>query len=155
NKGIMHRNGVCRMHIRLLRYDAVQSAPTLDKPTRHDFRNWGNRYLSWTHRPFHMIHDQIVREGATATIVGKFDYSSVFHKDLENEDVHVYLDGTGSQNWEYLGEHRTNGDGKISVQVQKPQGDYVVRMVVEGDHSEALGYLTVVGEGRKAVLFDI
>ncbi|MAM87347.1 MAG: haloacid dehalogenase [unclassified Hahellaceae] len=136
-------------------YEAVQSAPTLNKPAQRNFRNWGNRYLSWAHRPFHMVHDQIVQEGKAATIVGKFDYSSVLHKDLENEDVHVYLYGTGSQRWEYLGEHRTNGDGKISVQVQKPQGDYVVRMVVEGDHSEALGYLTVVGDGRKAVLFDI
>ena len=36
-----------------------------------------------------------------------------------------------------------------------PQGDYKIRMIVEGDHTEAEGYLTVVQPGRKTVLFDI
>ncbi|WP_020409133.1 lipin/Ned1/Smp2 family protein [Hahella ganghwensis] len=136
-------------------YGSVTNTPNLQKPHQKSFRHWGNRWLSSWHRPFHMVHDQIVKTGTATTMVGKFDYSSVFHKDLEDEDIHVYIYGTGMADWEYLGEYRTNSDGKIYVDVNKPEGDYRVRMIVEGDHSEATGYLTVVQPGRKAVLFDI
>lgn len=136
-------------------YDRVLNPPPLQQPEKQPFRNWSNELLSSLHRPFHMVHDQIVKAGTSATFTGKFDYSSVFHKDLEFEDVHVYLHGTGMNDWEYLGEYRTDGDGKIFVDVSKPEGDYQVRMVVEGDLSEASGYLTVVQPRRKAVLFDI
>ncbi|ABC33355.1 uncharacterized protein involved in plasmid maintenance [Hahella chejuensis KCTC 2396] len=136
-------------------YDSVLHAPGLQKPAQKSFHHWGNRLLASLNKPFHMVHDQIVKAGDSATMVGKFDYSALFHKDLEDEDIHVYVYGTGMSGWEYLGEHRTNSDGKIYVNINKPEGDYVVRMVVEGDHTEASGYLTVVQPGRKTVLFDI
>ncbi|MGL6160267.1 lipin/Ned1/Smp2 family protein [Microbulbifer sp.] len=136
-------------------YDRVLNPPLLQKPEQQSFHNWSNQLLSSLHRPFHMVHDQIVKAGTPATFTGKFDYSSIFHKDLEFEDVHVYLYGTGMEDWEYLGEYRTDSDGKIHLEIAKPEGDYEVRMVVEGDHSTASGYLTVVQPNRKAVLFDI
>ncbi len=136
-------------------YNSIVNSPNLSGPSQKSFRHWGNRWLSTFHRPFHMVHDQIVKAGTSTTMVGKFDYSSIYHKDLEDEDIHVYIHGTGMPDWEYLGEYRTNSDGKIYVNISRPEGDYQVRMVVEGDLSEASGYLTVVQPGRKAVLFDI
>lgn len=137
-------------------YVTPYSAPELKKPAKKGFRNLGNTLLALLNPPFHMVHDEIVREGQPITLVGKFDYSAVLHKDLEFEDVHVYLYGTGMSNWQYLGKHRTDSDGKVYVQIPpKPEGDYRVRMIVEGDLTEAEGFLTVVKPGRKTVLFDI
>jgi phosphatidate phosphatase PAH1 len=103
-----------------------------------------------------MVHDQIVPTGFSATVVGKFDYDWAMHKDLEGERVHVYLYGTGMSEWEYLGHYTTDNDGKIQVPVApRAVGDYIVRMVVEGDLSSATGYLTVASMEREAILFDI
>lgn len=137
-------------------YNVVESAPYLSGPDQRGFRKFRNLLLSWFYEPFHMVHDQIVREGQYATVVGKFDYDIVFHKDLEYEYVHTYIYGTGYNQWQYLGRYKTNSDGKIYVSVPPQQeGDYVVKMVVEGDLSSATGYLTVVQPGRETVLFDI
>lgn len=137
-------------------YDAVTSAPSLNMPSQKSFRKFRNRILSWFYSPFHMVHDQIIREGSYGTMVGKFDYDLVLHKDLEYEYVHTYIYGSGSSSWQYLGRYQTNSDGKIYVSVPpQSEGDYVVKMVVEGDLSVATGYLTVVKPGRETVLFDI
>ncbi|MCO7223887.1 lipin/Ned1/Smp2 family protein [Pleionea sp. CnH1-48] len=137
-------------------YSAALNPPSLQGPAKKKFRHWGNRWLSWTAAPFHMVHDQIVAKNQAATFVGKFDYGQVIHKDLEGEDVHVYIHGASIQGWEYLGEYRTNSDGKIYVPVGvRPTGEYRVRMVVEGDLSSADGFLTVVNPNRETVLFDI
>lgn len=103
-----------------------------------------------------MGHDQIVSEGTATTLVGKFDYGAVFHKDLESEYVNAYLYGTGMNDWQSLGRFKTNSDGKIYVPVSGlPEGQYQVKMVVRGDLTEATAYLTVVKQGAKAVVFDI
>ncbi|VUD42422.1 hypothetical protein TDB9533_00688 [Thalassocella blandensis] len=136
-------------------YSSAVFAPELDYPAKKPFNNWLNNWLTALNPEFHMVHDQIVKEGETATLVGKFDYSALYHKDLEFENIHAYIFGTGMDTWEYLGNFETDRDGKIFVDVQKPEGDYLVRMVVEGDLTEATGYLTVVKPGRKTVLFDI
>jgi phosphatidate phosphatase PAH1 len=137
-------------------YNSVMAAPAAPNPAKRNFRNFANTLLSWAHSPYHMVHDQIVRVGSGATMVGKFDYDRVMHKDLEYEYIHVYMYGTGYNSWQYLGKYKTDWDGKIYVQVPpKQEGDYIIRMVVEGDRSVATGYLTVVQPGRKTVLFDI
>ena len=137
-------------------YTSVDNVPWLNGPDRRGFRKFRNTLLSWFYEPFHMVHDAIVREGQYATLVGKFDYDIVFHKDMEYEYVHTYIYGTGYSQWQYLGRYKTNSDGKIYVSVPPQQeGDYVVKMVVEGDLSSATGYLTVVQPGRETVLFDI
>ena len=136
-------------------YPAALEPPTLQGPAQRGFRHWGSQWLSWSHRPYHMVHDQIVPAGEQAVIVGKFDYGSALHKDLEDEDVHVYIFGTGMADWQYLGEHRTNTDGKIHVPAAMPVGEYTVEMRVEGDLSGARGYLSVVDPGRQTILFDI
>jgi hypothetical protein len=137
-------------------YGVVQTQPSAPNPTKRSFRSFGNRLLAALYKPYHMVHDQMVIEGQTATVVGKFDYDLALHKDLEGEYVHAYAYGTGMSSWQYLGRYTTNSDGKVFVPLSgKPEGDYVVRMVVEGDLSTATGYVTVASSGRQTVLFDI
>ncbi|ATB36590.1 haloacid dehalogenase [Cystobacter fuscus] len=136
-------------------YASVANPPALQGPARKSFRHSGNQILSWTNPPYHMVHDQLVPVGTPATVVGKFDYGGVFHKDLEDEDVHVYLMGTLTPGWEYVGKYRTDTDGKVYVPLTRPVGEYRVKMIVEGDLSSATGFVSVVEPGRKSVLFDI
>ena len=130
--------------------------PAAPMPDAQGFNHWGNAWLSAWYEPYHMVQDVLVGQGEFAIMAGKFDYDLTFHKDLEDEDVHVYLYGTGMTEWEYLGEYRTDSDGKIYAALGNRQvGHYQVRMIVEGDNSEAQGFLTVVEPDTKAVLFDI
>ncbi len=133
---------------------ALDSVPYLSKPSEESWRHWSSRLL--TGSPYHMIHDGLFSSSQTQTIVGKFDYGSTFHKDLEDEDVLVYIYGTGIDSWEYVGRYRTNSDGKVYVNIpQKGVGEYIIKMIVAGDLTEAVGYMNVVEAGRKTVLFDI
>lgn len=136
-------------------YSAIDYAPTLNYPSRSGFRYFWNNWLA-KDTPFHMGHDQIVQEGQGTTVIGKFDYGPVFHKDLEYEYVNAYLYGTGMNDWQSLGRYKTNSDGKIMVSVPAlTEGQYQVKMVVRGDLSETTAYVTVVKPGAKAVIFDI
>lgn len=136
-------------------YSATDNAPKFNYPPNAGFRFFWNTQLA-KDTPFHMGHDQILREGEESTVVGKFDYGSVVHKDLEYEFVDVYLYGTGMNEWHELGRYKTNSDGKIMVSVPSlTEGQYQVKMVVQGDQSEATAHITVVKPGAKAVIFDI
>ncbi|MEM9103053.1 MAG: haloacid dehalogenase [Pseudomonadota bacterium] len=136
--------------------DAVENLPNFNAPKQKGFRHFGNWLLSAFYRPYHMVHDMIVAEGQSTTLVGKFDYDKILHKDLEDEVIHVYLATQGMSNWEYLGSDKTDSDGKIYMPLSaKPVGDYAIKMVVEGDLTEANGYLNVIEANRKTVLFDI
>ncbi|ROR97904.1 putative acid phosphatase of HAD superfamily subfamily IIIB [Sinobacterium caligoides] len=136
-------------------YDPAQNPPNLTMPDKEGFRKWQNIWLSQRYKPYHMIHDSIAVTGSTAVVVGKFDYDYVLHKDLEGEDIKVYIYGTDMPDWEYIGEYRTNTDGKINVSIDQGPGEYRVRMVVLGDLSVVDGYLSVVDPGRETVLFDV
>ena len=136
-------------------YDAISNLPSLELPNQRDFEHSSNTWLSSLYTPYHVIHDQIVLADETVNIVGKFDYSRLFHKDLEDEKVHAYIIGTGMSQWLYLGAYTTDTDGKVFVPVSKSEGEYQIRMVVEGDLTSVNGYLSVVNKERKAVLFDI
>lgn len=137
-------------------YTTPSNPPTFSKPTKRSFRNFGNTILAGLYVPYHMVYDTIVKSGSNATMVGKFDYDAVFHKDLEGEYIHVYIYGTAMSGWTYVGRYTTNGDGKITANLGvRATGDYIVRMVVEGDLSSADGYLTVADPGRQTVLFDV
>jgi len=137
-------------------YSITNNTPVSPQPQQHSFRHFSNTLLSLLYTPYHMVHDHIVASSQNATVVGKFDYDRLIHKDLEGEYIHAYLYGTGMSSWEYLGRYTTNGDGKVYVNAgARSEGDYIVHMVVEGDLSSADGYLTVASSGRETVLFDI
>ena len=137
-------------------YSTSQDVPSFKMPKKRSFRKFGSRVLSWLYDPWHMVHDLIIAEGQAAVIEGKFDYDAVLHKDLEGEYIKVYMTGPGTSGWEYIGRYKTNRDGKIRANLgYRSVGEYQVRMVVEGDLSVAIGYLSVVERNRKAILFDI
>ncbi len=136
---------------------ALDNIPTHNLPNQENWLNWQTGVFIVTQGPsYHMVHDVIANPGQNLTIVGKFDYGAVFHKDLEDEDIHVYLFGTGQTDWQYIGRYRTNSDGKITVSLPpKDVGEYMIKMVVAGDLSEANGFINIVEPNRKAVVFDI
>ncbi|MDK2126144.1 lipin/Ned1/Smp2 family protein [Parachitinimonas caeni] len=137
-------------------YQTPENPPAAPQAPRQGFRHFGSRLLAGLYKPTHMMHDVMVASGQPITLVGKFDYDPVLHKDLEDERIHVYVYGTGMAGWEYAGNRLTDRDGKIYLDIgTRPVGDYRVRMVVEGDGTVAEGWLSVVEKGREAVLFDI
>lgn len=137
-------------------FQSPANPPSFSKPAKKPFRHFGNQALAGLYKPWHMVHDQMVRSGQAATVTAKFDYDAVLHKDLEGEYVHAYLYGTGMNSWSYLGRQATDSDGKVNVTVGiRPVGEYRLRFVVEGDLSQVDGYLSVVDPNRPAVLFDI
>lgn len=137
-------------------YRGALRLPILEQPEQRQFRRLSSRYWSSRYSPYHMVHDEVVNPGEAITIVGKFDYNRVFHKDLEREYVHAYLYGTGMENWHYLGRYKTDWDGKVYVNAgARPAGEYIVRMIVEGDLSSANGFISVIPRGQDTILFDI
>lgn len=137
-------------------YSAVSSINSKPIEQSGRFRHWRNGWLSAWYKPYHMVHDTVALEGSSSEVIGKFDYDWVMHKDLEDENIAVYIAGNGINGWEFLGTYRTDYDGKIRVSTGgRVAGHYKIHMNVIGDSSFAEGYLTIVKPGTKAILFDI
>lgn len=137
-------------------YASASNLPSYPSVQEESFNHFGSKVVSSLYRPYHMVQDAVIKAGDTGQIVGKFDYDLALHKDLEDEQVQVFIYGTGMQGWSSLGEYTTNSDGKIYVPINAlAPGEYAVHMVVKGDLSSVNGYVTVVDPGRDAVLFDI
>lgn len=136
-------------------YNAINQTPDFTFPQEESFDHFSSR-ITANSTPYHMGHDKVVTAGQPTTIIGKFDYGSVLHKDLEDEKVRAYISGTGKTSWDYIGEFTTNSDGKIFVPVDgQTEGEYKVRMVVMGDLTFTDAYVTAIEPGKKAVVFDI
>jgi len=137
--------------------DTLQNVPPFDAPPEEDWNHSiTSASVAASGDAFHMFHDEMVPENAPVTVRGKFDYNRLLHKDLQDENILVYLWGTGRVGWEFLGRYLTDSDGQIQVEIPGlPAGRYMLRGVVAGDLTEAVGYVTVLGENRQAVVFDI
>src|SRR5690606_30183230 len=113
-------------------YQAPLAAPPLPVLEQQPFLKLHNSLLAERYQPWHMVHDVLVADGQSARLVAKFDYDLVMHKDLEGERVHAWLFGSGMQEWESLGVHITDSDGKIELELApRPLGDYRVHLRVE------------------------
>lgn len=136
-------------------YDSVQPSLDFQFPQEQEFEHFRSSVISLDN-PYHMGHDRVVKAGEAITVTGKFDYGVALHADLEDEQVQVFLTGTGKTGWEDLGTFTTNSDGKIFVPVDgQEEGQYKLRMVVLGDLSYADAYISAIEPGKKAVVFDI
>lgn len=103
--------------------------------------------------PNHSMQDVIATPGAAAAIHGKFTYGAV-SKDLEDEDVRVFLDACSG--WTSLGDHRTDSDGRIAVPLPPlPVGVYDVRLQVMGDGTVAPGRVWILPAGTRVAVSDI
>jgi hypothetical protein len=102
----------------------------------------------------HRVQDPVIRTGTEGAVHARFTYGP-FDKDLEDEDVEVFIQSCPG--WDDLGKLRTNGHGaiKFTVPAYLPPGDYRLRLVVLGDGSTADGEIAVWPAGVQAVVTDI
>ncbi len=101
----------------------------------------------------HMGRDLIAKT-SSVTLNAKFTYGAI-SKDLEDEDVRVFLDDcTG---WIDLGDFTTDSDGQIHATLTRtlPMGVYDVMFQVLGDASTTRASLWVLPAGTKLVVTDI
>jgi phosphatidate phosphatase PAH1 len=123
-----------------------------------EFDHWGNHFMAnIANKPsYHFAKDLIMVQGEQATLQAKFDYGSVFHKDLEDEVVEGYLFHPELDQWRFLGSFRTNYDGKVYIDISGLNaGEYAIKLIVKGDGSSASGRITVVSPQQKSVVFDL
>lgn len=123
-------------------------------------------------KPYYMVHDEIVNEEmiGDATLEAKFDRGSAIHADVKEKYVEVFYIGTGFSEWiplkngPYSGNYKTNNDGKIFVKLPPSlkEGSYKFKMSLINDPAkdynyvtDAFGYVTVIKNGAKVVVFDI
>jgi phosphatidate phosphatase PAH1 len=118
----------------------------------------------------HRGQDVVVAAGAPQVLIGKFAYGP-FDKDLEAEEVEVWVRPKPCGSWVSLGKLLTSKDGqhgtlygikddggRIFFKLPTPLlpvGRYPVRLLVLGDHSVAKLTLHVVKPDTGAVVFDI
>lgn len=119
-------------------------------------------------RPHHRARDLMLGEGDRAWALAKFAYGAT-DKDLEGEDVEVWLDSGCTQTWRPLGVVRTTTDpthatvegvedegGRVFVDLGVlPVGRHHVSFRVKGDLSRAEQIIDVVPRGAKWVVTDI
>lgn len=102
----------------------------------------------------HRTRDQIASPGEQVSVRGRFTYG-VFDKDLEGEDVEVWL--RRCPDWVKLGVFTTDGEGIIFVPMPAdlPKGEYRLHFQVLGDATSAEGVFAVWPSGTQAVVTDI
>ncbi|KAJ7308945.1 hypothetical protein JRQ81_008225 [Phrynocephalus forsythii] len=108
----------------------------------------------------HRSNDVIAAEGGPQILVGRFMYGPLDMVALTGEKVDLLvMTEPSSGRWVYLGTEITNSSGRISYSLPKekqlPVGAYPIKMVVRGDQSTALSYLTVLPQGMECVVFSI
>ncbi|MFH1531174.1 MAG: hypothetical protein ABIK09_10640 [Pseudomonadota bacterium] len=121
--------------------------------------------------PQHRCRDSLSVTGGPQGIACKFAYGP-WDKDLEDEDVEVFVHPGGAEAWRRLGAGRTgkgerrdrargirNLDGWMIFTIPEadalPQGRHRFRAVVRGDGSATEATLWVLAPGRSVVIFDI
>lgn len=123
-------------------------------------RAWNNSLSSTTadgHWPHHNGYDLCIALGQTPQLEGKFHYGDV-RKDLEGEDVGLYVHKAGSGGWIFCGDAQTNSDGRAYWSFPAAingAGLWYVKMVVYGDLTCADMLVRVLGGTQKAIVTDI
>lgn len=120
---------------------------------------------------YHRGRDQIVPVGEPQWVIGKFTYS-MLDKDLEDEDVDVYVERGCGGSWEKLGTAKTTSGGehpsvegvddnggrvyfKIPQDKALAPGRHRVRLVVAGDHTSTDLLIDVVPKNAPVFVSDV
>ncbi|XP_038615545.1 membrane-associated phosphatidylinositol transfer protein 3 isoform X1 [Tachyglossus aculeatus] len=108
----------------------------------------------------HRANDVIAAEDGSQILVGRFMYGPLDMVALTGEKVDILImTEPSSGRWVYFDTEITNSSGRISYNVPKPKrlgvGVYPIKMVVRGDQSSAVSYLTVLPRGMECVVFSI
>ncbi len=104
--------------------------------------------------PNHRLRDVIALPGQATKMRARLTYGTV-DKDLEDENVDLYLQKCPG--WGLVASGRTDDDGVVwfDLPANLPPGDYRVRAIVQGDGSVADGTLAVWPKGVKVVVSDV
>ncbi|XP_074976953.1 membrane-associated phosphatidylinositol transfer protein 3 isoform X8 [Caretta caretta] len=108
----------------------------------------------------HRANDVIAAEDGPQILVGRFMYGPLDMVALTGEKVDILImTEPSSGRWVYFDTEITNSSGRISYNIPKQKrlrvGVYPIKMVVRGDQSNAMSYLTVLPPGMECVVFSI
>uniref|UniRef100_A0A2I3HTZ6 Membrane-associated phosphatidylinositol transfer protein 3 n=1 Tax=Nomascus leucogenys TaxID=61853 RepID=A0A2I3HTZ6_NOMLE len=108
----------------------------------------------------HRANDVIAAEDGPQVLVGRFMYGPLDMVALTGEKVDILVMAEPSSGrWVHLDTEITNSSGRITYNVPRPRrlgvGVYPVKMVVRGDQTCAMSYLTVLPRGMECVVFSI
>ena len=149
------------------------AAPKLAHAPIRDWRHGiKSRLDAASGSPNHRGRDLFVNPGAKQTVIAKFAYG-VIDKDLEDEEVDVYVQRDCATAWEKLGTARTTGEGaphptvegvedtdgriyfEIPAEKQLGPGKHRIRLVVAGDGSMTDLFIDVVPPKRPIFVSDV
>jgi hypothetical protein len=140
--------------------------------TRASWRHKRTPFLTTSQGPAaHRCRDALAVAGESQELVCKFAYGP-WDKDLEDEDVELFVRPEGADAWRRLGAGRTRKDGQadgprgihalggwliftIPEDHTLPPGRHDVRAVVRGDGTAAGATLWVRTPGSAVAVFDI
>ncbi|XP_045343251.1 membrane-associated phosphatidylinositol transfer protein 3 isoform X2 [Leopardus geoffroyi] len=108
----------------------------------------------------HRANDVIAAEDGPQVLVGRFMYGPLDMVALTGEKVDILVMAEPSSGrWVHLDTEITNSSGRVTYSVPRPRrlgvGVYPVKMVVRGDQTFAMSYLTVLPRGMECVVFSI
>ncbi len=108
--------------------------------------------------PHHSANDPVLNPGGDAIVRGKFAYGAV-SKDLEHEEVSLWLEMRPCGGWAEIARKTTDGKGRVALTVPArlipTPGAYRFQLVVSGDLSRTGGTIFVLEPGTQTVVFDI
>ena len=131
----------------------LPSAPT--RPWRHGIKS---RVDVLNGSPNHRGRDLFVNPGAKQTVIAKFAYG-IDDKDLEDEEVDIYVQRDCGSAWEKLGTALTTGESPTPHATVEGVADYDGRVYFDIPAERALGpgrhrvRLVVAGDGSSTDLF--
>jgi hypothetical protein len=151
-------------------------APLPAAATRRPFAHNRSSLIVAAGDPRHRGRDLFLLPGSTPWVIGKFAYGPT-DKDLDDEDVDVWLLRDCGSSWEKVGTFRTTATlgahppvlgvadrgGRIFVDLSKTAlpggplgiGRHRIRMIVTGDGSGADLYLEILQPGARIAVSDI
>jgi hypothetical protein len=149
------------------------AAPAMAAPAHRSWRHAvKSRVDSAAGDPNHRGRDLFINPGAPQTIIGKLAYG-VADKDLEDEDVDVFVQRDCGTSWEKLGTALSTGGGaahatvegvddsggrvyfEIPADKQLGPGRHRVRLVVAGDGSSTDLFLDIVEPKTPIFVSDV
>ncbi len=108
--------------------------------------------------PHHAASDPVVNPGHAAVVRGKFAYGPL-SKDLEGEEVALWLQMAPCGPWLEIDRRRTDDDGRAQFEVPAARiptaGAYPFQLIVRGDLSRTEGTVFVLEPGTQAAVFDV
>lgn len=143
--------------------DPWNASTACPQPDVGERQSWNHRFdsaatTSLLGGPNHASTDPIANPGEPAVVTGKFAYGPT-SKDLEGEDVSMFIRMAPCSAWRRVATHTTDGAGRVSFTVPAATipsvGSYAYQLVVHGDHSRAHGSIYVLERGTRVVVFDV